>query len=315
MRRNRLTATLPFCILLTGCDFREFDASERHQSDFHYSYALNPGGRLEVDNFNGPIEISGWDQPRCEISGSKYASTEEMRDRIKIDVNVSGNLIYVRSVRPSGDFRGNMGVSYTIHVPRRIELSRIASSNGSIRVEDTEGRADLKTTNGTVRVTSLTGMLAVRTSNGSVTAENVTGAMSLHTNNGAIRAEHVAAGIEAGTSNGSITVHFDDKAPVSSAPLRFDTSNGRIDISMPTTPRSEIRARTSNSGITLRLPADAAARVRMETTHGQVRSDFQASDAQADDHHKRQSLEETIGTGGPLIDLHTTNGNVQLLRM
>lgn len=311
----RVMLTLAPCVFLGACDMREFDSSERYQSDFHYSYALKPGGRLEVENFNGPVEIAGWDEARCDISGSKYASTAEMRDRIKIEVHQTGDLVFAHSVRPSGDFGGNMGVRYVIHVPRKVELSRILSSNGSLHVEDIEGRATLQTSNGAVKVDSLSGPLTAHTSNGSVTVEGVSGVSAIHTSNGAIRAEHVMAGIEATTSNGSITVEFDEKAPVTSTPLKFETNNGRIDITMPTSPKSEIRAHTSNNSITLRLPADASAKVRMETTHGQVKSDFQADGAQGHDHHRRQNVEETIGSGGPFIDLQTTNGSIRLLKM
>ena len=314
MRRMRVELILP-CLFLGACDYRDFESSDRFQSDFHYSYALNPGGRLEVENFNGSVEIAGWDQSRCDISGSKYASTAEMRDRIKIEVSPSASGIYVRSVRPAGDFHGNLGARYVIRVPRKTELSRIASSNGSIHVEDIEGRAELKTSNGAVRVESLNGMLAAHTSNGSLTVDNVTGPMALRTSNSSIRAEHVIAGVDANTSNGSITVHFDDKAPASSAPLKFETNNGKIDISMPTPLKSEIRARTSNSSITLRLPSNTSAKIRAETSHGQVRSDFLSDSAEAEHHGRRQTLEETIGGGGPLIDLHTSNGGIHLLRM
>src|SRR5262249_32935188 len=161
-------------------------------------------GRLEIDNFNGDVEITGWDEPRCEISGAKYAGSADVRDHIKIDISPAANLVYVRSVRPTGEFHGNLGVRYSIHVPRKVELSRIVSSNGKIRIEDIEGRADLKTSNGAVRVDSLNGALNVHTSNAPVTVENIAGIMSLHTSNGAIRAEHVMAGVEAHTSNSGI---------------------------------------------------------------------------------------------------------------
>ena len=91
MRRTRAALILP-SLLLGACDFRDFDSSDRYQSDFHYSYALNPGGRLEVENFNGAVEITGWDQGQCEVTGAKYANTAELRDRIKIEVNHSGRL-------------------------------------------------------------------------------------------------------------------------------------------------------------------------------------------------------------------------------
>lgn len=282
---------------------------------------MQPGSRLEVENFNGSIEIAGWDQPRCEINGAKYASTPEMRDRIKIEISPSDNLIYIRSVRPPGDFHGNFGVRYTIHVPRKTELSRITSSNGLIHVEDTEGPAELKSSNGAVRVESLTGMLKVQTTNGSVNVQNVSGTLSLRTSNSAIRAEHVTSGIEATTSNGSITVDFAEKTPLTTTPLKFESTNGRIDITIPTQPKSEIRARTSNGGITLRLPSDASAKVRMSTSHGEVRSDFYSTDNQSGEqgrhgrHHRGESLEETIGDGGPLIDLTTSNGSIHLFKI
>jgi DUF4097 and DUF4098 domain-containing protein YvlB len=315
MRQTRVMLALAPCLFLGACDERFFESSDRYQSDFHYSYALNPGGRLEVENFNGSVEISGWDEPRCEISGTKYASSTEMRDRIKIDVNQSGSLVYARSVRPPGDFHGNMGVRYVIHVPRQVELSHSTSSNGAIHVEDIDGRAELNTSNGAVRVHSLTGALSAHTSNGSVTAENVSGLVGIRTSNGAIRAEHVMAGIEATTSNSSITVDFDEKAPVSTTPLKFETNNGRIDITMSTPPKSDIRAHTSNSSITLRLPSSANAKVRMGTSHGQVKSDFTGDSAESEKHHRRQDLEETIGSGGPFIDLQTSNGSIHLLKL
>ncbi len=314
MKRNSVSFVALSCVVLGGCDLHDLESSERYQSDFHYSYAMTPGSRLEVDNFNGSVEIASWDEAKCDISGVKYANSTGLRDRIKIDVQQSGGTISVRSIRPAGDVRGNMGVRYIIHVPRRVELSRIVSSNGGIKVERTEGRAELKTSNGQVRVESLNGQLTAQTSNGGVTVQDVSGNMSLRTSNGAIRAERVSAGVEASTSNGPITVQFNDKMEASSTPLKFESSNGRIDITLPAAPRSDVKARTSNSGITLRIPSEASARVKAETSHGQVKSDFPSSVTQMG-RGKTRSFEGTIGSGGPLIDLHTTNGSIQLLKI
>jgi DUF4097 and DUF4098 domain-containing protein YvlB len=315
MLRTRTRFSLIPCLFLAGCDVADFGPSDRYQADFHYSYAFAPGSRLEVDNFNGSIEITGWDQNRCEISGVKSASTIENRDRIKIEISQEPNILYVRSVRPAGDWHGGMGVRYVIHVPRKVELSRIVSSNGSIHIEDTAGPAQLKTSNGPVRVESLDGRLDARTSNGGITVDGVSGDLDLHTSNSPIRAERVMAAVQATTSNGSITVHFDDRAPVSSSPLKFETNNSSIDVTMNQRPRSEIRAATNNGSITLRLPGNTSAKVMAETSNGQVHSDFLLDRADAQEHGHRQSLEETLGTGGPLIDLHTSNGSIRLLRI
>jgi hypothetical protein len=150
-----------------GCDIEDLDigGSERYTQDFHYSYALQPGGRISVDNSNGSVEISGWDQDTVDISGTKYARTPELRDALKIEIDHTADTVHIRTVRPS-DRRGSMGAKYIIKVPRRTELERIASSNGSIHTLDLEGPARLKTSNGAVRAENLRGSLDVQTSNG-----------------------------------------------------------------------------------------------------------------------------------------------------
>jgi len=63
-------------LALAGCDIDEaFADSQRFTEDFHHSYALKSGGRFELESFNGSVEISGWDQDKVEINGTKYAST------------------------------------------------------------------------------------------------------------------------------------------------------------------------------------------------------------------------------------------------
>src|SRR5207248_5433716 len=130
--------------------------SDRYQSDFHYSYPLKPGGKLELESFNGSVEITSWDQNVVDISGSKYASSEQMRDAIKIDITPSDSSIYVRTIRPS-ERHGNLGARYVVKVPHKVELGRIVSSNGHIKVSDVEGPVHLRTSNGSIRLVKLVG--------------------------------------------------------------------------------------------------------------------------------------------------------------
>ena len=78
-------------LVLVGCDFDGFDDA-RLKEDFHYSYNLKPGGRLELENFNGSVEITGWDQDKVEISGTKYAPTKDLLDALKVDIAASTEL-------------------------------------------------------------------------------------------------------------------------------------------------------------------------------------------------------------------------------
>ena len=303
---RQIAAIVPF-ILLAGCvDWDVAANSDRYRDDFHYSYALNSGGSVQVENSNGSIEITGWDKNTIDIDGSKYANTEERMKAIQIDIMQSPEAISIRTIVPP-DWHGNAGARYVIHVPRRVELENIGSSNGPIRVDTIDGNAHLKTTNGGIRATDIHGSLDAHSSNGSVEITGVTGDTILRTTNGPIRADVKKGSFEAGTSNGSITARLMEP---DSMPVRLESSNGRIDLTMDAA--REVHADTSNSSITVRMPASAGARVRAHTTNSSISSDFDVSV------HggliSKHRLEGAIGAGGPLLDLGTTNGPIRIER-
>src|SRR4051795_4733646 len=88
-------------LLLAGCDFEDMGGMERYHEDFHYSYPMNSGGRLSVDSFNGAVEVSAWDQNTVDISGTKYARTQEDTNDIKIEIDHAPSAVSIRATRPS----------------------------------------------------------------------------------------------------------------------------------------------------------------------------------------------------------------------
>jgi DUF4097 and DUF4098 domain-containing protein YvlB len=297
-------------IFLAGCD--EMDLSglggtDRYREDFHYSFPLTTGGTVRLDNFNGAVEISGWDRNTVEIDGTKYAKTEFRLKEMKIDIVPSASSIAIRTIPPIDRF-GNAGARYTIHVPKKTVLAGIVSSNGSIRVEGIEGDTHLRTSNGSVHATMLVGPLDVQTSNGSVDVSEINGDTTLHSSNGTIRADVRKGRFGASTSNGSITAHLRD---ADSGPVRLSSSNGHIELTMDAA--REVHATTTNSSITVRMPSSAAARVDAHTSNASITCDFDVSvrGGQMSKHH----LEGTIGSGGPTLDLGTSNGSIKLLRL
>lgn len=308
-RRTLLLAITPAVLLLAGCDFEDFGSSDRYTADFHETRPLKPGGSLSVESFNGSIEISSWDQESVDISGVKYAATPELRDAIKIDIVTSGNSIHVRTVRPS-ERRGSMGAKYVIKVPRRTELERIQSSNGGIRVTDVEGPARLRSSNGGIHATNLKGNLDVQTSNGGIEVEDLEGSANLRTSNGRVRAEGVRGALEATTSNGGINVHL--AKTESGRPIKLESSNGGIELTLDSANQNDVYASTSNAGITVHMPSSIQARVRAHTSNASISSEF---DVQVQGTISKHSLEGTIGSGGPLLDLSTSNGGIRLQKL
>jgi hypothetical protein len=275
---------------LTGCGIEQWGDSNRYQADFHQSHPMKSGDRLYIENFNGSVEIAGWDQQTADISGTKYASAEAILEALKIDVVASGDSIRVRTVRPSGH-RGNMGARYVIRVPRGARLEQIQSSNGSLRIRDIDSAARLETSNGAIEVAS------------------VGGPITMHTSNGAIRADGVERGIEGTTSNAGIRVvlgKVEERRPV-----RLTTSNGSVELAVDDLGGGDVVVRTSNASITARLPQSVAADVKVRTSNGGLTNEFESS---FQGRAEKYSLDGTIGGGGPLLSLSTSNGSIRLLK-
>ena len=68
--------------------------------EFHQTYALTADGRVELDNINGPVHISSWDQNQVKVDAVKYADTKERLDEAKIEIDASASSISIRTKYP-----------------------------------------------------------------------------------------------------------------------------------------------------------------------------------------------------------------------
>lgn len=285
--------------------------SSRYREDFHYTYPQTAGGRLTLENFNGSVEITGWDQNTVDVSGTKYAESESLLHAMQIQVSSSGNTVRVKTTRPD-PHHGNMGAKYVVRVPRQTELEDVTSSNGSLRVEDIEGNAHLATSNGSVHLAKIQGNVDAHSSNGSVEVNDVRGDVNFTTSNGGVHADNVEGAFEAQTSNGGIRVHLHDT--VSGRAIRLGTSNGSIDLDVDSLRQNDVIASTSNGPITVRVPANVSANLHASTnSNGSVRSDFDV--LMHGGELSKHRIEGSINGGGPRIELTTSNGNISLLKM
>jgi hypothetical protein len=288
--RSVALSFLPFLVVLAGCELEGIVDSSRFQEEFQQSHPMKAGGRLYMENFNGAVEISGWDKDSIDISGTKHAGTQSALDAMKVDVVVSGDSVRIRTIRPSERW-GNMGVRYTIRVPRRTTLEKISTSNGAINVSGIQGPVRIITSNGAVRADNLEGGLEASTSNGAVHADNIRGGLEATTSNGAIEASLM------GASDGR--------------PIRLRTSNGSVDLTLDEVGVGGATVSTSNSTITMHLPPGIAANVDASTSNGSINNDFEAAFRGRSD---KRHLEGEIGSGGPKLSLSTSNGRINLRR-
>jgi hypothetical protein len=189
----------------------------RYTEEFHQTYPLTAGGRIELDNINGAVHITAWDQNQVKVDAVKYAGTKERLDQAKIEVEAGSDFVSIRTKYPNHDqtFDGGRndpaGVEYTLTVPRSARLDEIKLINGSLDVHGAGGE---------VRASCI---------NGHLTAEGLQGRVKLS------------------TINGRLEAHFERLA---NAPVELSSVNGNVELILPSDAKAELEASTVSGGIT-----------------------------------------------------------------
>ena len=226
------------------------------------TFDVRPGASVALTNVNGAISIAAWDQPRVRVVATKRvdASSSDAKSllaELRVEMQPrDGGLVVTTQYPRRGDgffdwlFGNNVDaqVRYELTVPRSMSLD-VENVNGAIHLADVSGKHELATTNGKIEVARCAGSVDASTTNGAITAE--------------LRSVNKGA------------------------PLRFSTTNGRIDVT---------------------LPATVAVDVDAGTTNGRISSDLPIATTSFGDN----SLRGSINGGGAPLRMRTTNGGIQI---
>jgi hypothetical protein len=230
------------------------------------TFDVRPGAEVTLTNVNGGIVVAAWDQPRVRVIARK--AVEGDRDELKealrelrVDMQARDGGVVVMTHYPKNGGGGSFfdwllsagdhidaEVRYELTVPRSMSLD-IENVNGSIRIANINGKHELDTTNGKIEVSRCAGSVEASSTNGAIHAEltNVTQGQG----------------------------------------LRFSTTNGRIEVS---------------------LPANLAVDVDAGTTNGAIKSDLPVAATRVGEN----SLRGTINGGGTPLRIRTTNGGIAI---
>ncbi|MGC2790599.1 MAG: hypothetical protein WA899_01160, partial [Candidatus Sulfotelmatobacter sp.] len=162
MNRQRQSPTWLGAVLGTICALFIF-ALGAHASDhrgafteeFHQTYALTPDGSVELDNINGAVHISTWNQNEVKVDAVKYADAKERLDDARIEIDSSKEHLSIRTKYRDHDLTFNWGshnnpasVEYTLTVPRTVRLDEIKLINGALDVTGVTGEVHASCING-----------------------------------------------------------------------------------------------------------------------------------------------------------------------
>jgi len=224
-----------------------------------FSYQLNDGGRVSIENVNGSVTVIGGRGNDVEIVAVKKGKKQELLDEIQIIIDHSDDAIRIETEFPDKGVKGwfswgegdRGSVSYTVTVPSSANLESVESVNGNLEISGVYGVVKASTVNGGIKASGLSANAKIETVNGSVAAsfvslggqqkascESVNGRLVVNLPSDAdasVSAETINGGIDGSdfgleTNKGFIGRDLDGDIGDGSARLALSTVNGAIKI-------------------------------------------------------------------------------------
>ena len=202
-----------------ACDIAMSEQREKETAEWRKTYELQAGGRLEIGNVNGKIDVRAGVGNTVEVVAQKIAhgpskeAAKEALERIEIKEEASASLVKIETKlqRGSGGMfsGGNLQVQYTVTVPANLEV-HVSTVNGGVEVTGVNGRVVAEATNG------------------------------------GIRGRDIGGALEASTTNGGVDI---DLTKVPEGGVKAETTNGGIKLRLPADAKASISARIVNGGI------------------------------------------------------------------
>src|SRR5687768_13489314 len=207
--------------ILSACDITIRDGdikdvSMRHKAsqEWNRRYPLSDGGRVEIVNSIGPIEVAAGPAGTVDVAAVIQAGAmtetraKEILSEVTLEETVTPDRVRVATVRKSS--RGGFDVSFKVTMPAGARLE-MTGNNGPLKADGLRGHVKAMVVNGGVELTALRGTVDAAGVNASVSAKmaEVTGPIRLESTNGRVSLEipkTAKATLNARSVNGNITV-------------------------------------------------------------------------------------------------------------
>ncbi len=214
-----LGCLLPLLVLASaGCDIAMADQKEKATEEWRKTYQMQAGGRVEIANVNGKIQVLPSDGNAVEVvatktgRGATQEAAKENLGRVEIRESQNDGTIKIETHLPrSGGLFNNSHaiVEYVVRVPASAEI-KATTVNGGVEITGVEGRIIAEATNG------------------------------------GIEGRGIGGPIDASTTNGGVDVEL---TKVAEGGVKLECTNGGITLRLPTDARATISARVTNGGI------------------------------------------------------------------
>jgi DUF4097 and DUF4098 domain-containing protein YvlB len=262
----------------------------------------DPHGIVEISNFSGRVDITGWDQPQVSV----FAYLPSGVDNLDFRSDHGRTTITVKF--PNFSF-GGQGVDLKVKVPRGSEVD-VTAVSADVNSTGVTGTQRLKSVSGSIRADIAQADVEAKTVSGDVTlhGEGKPAELHLTTISGSIRLERGAGDVEANTTSGEINMQVD-----SGRSVRMRTISGDLVFRGSLTKDADVDAQTVSGDVKLHAKPETAYEYEVTTFSGDIDNCFNVKSERTSRYGPGERLSGSLGQGsGGHVRIKTMSGDVNL---
>jgi hypothetical protein len=259
------------------------------------TFAVNPNTVLGVRNHAGEIVVRTWNRNEVRIQAS-YSSY----DRVKI-------IQSDRSVKVQSETRHGHPeeVDFELTIPSGMTVD-LWGFESDVSVDGVQNGVRVETLEGDIEITDCGGDITIHSVEGDMTVTGSSGRLDANGTDGGVMVVGFDGDIFAGSIDGDIRLEAVDASAVEGK-----TVDGDVFYDGSIRDGGRYKLTTHDGDVTVSIPAGANATIEVATFDGEFEADFPVQITGAQGNRKFSFV---IGDGSARLELHSFDGNIQLLR-
>ncbi len=255
--------------------------------DWQKTYSVSGSPSLTIETADSGLEIGSCGD--CKEIRVAVHSTRDLNE-YRLEEHQEGDHVFFSFKEKPHigmfNWRNENGTKVTVETPAHLDLDA-GTADGNLVARGLNGNLKVHAGDGSVMIEDVSGALRLKTSDGNVTIRRAKGTLEARGSDGHMSVDGDFSAVQMHTSDGNLDLTLAPGSKLNAA-SRIESSDGHVNISVPSTLAADVDVSTSDGHVDCRLPLTM------------------------DHYDSGHSLHGRLNGGGTPLSIHTSDGNVRI---